>query len=455
MATRRPIELTPEQLALSEARKAKKLKLSENPPAPEPATNLILSRPWISLNSDPEPGRIKVHTWNMLAQCLVRRELFPTSDCLKAGQRLPMLHAELLAQDSDILCLQEVDNLEKLLPPLQSKYTTHYTAGPGKKHGCMILFKKDGFEKQSERLVQYDQEEIRDEGSDAFRRGLSFKTRNIASIVALKNRSKSGPEGVIVGTTHAFWHPKYTYERCRQVGIFKREVGKFATEHHLEHWPCVIAGGIDSIFQVQSPVLTRFLDFNFGPDDPAYSLLMSEPLTKEQRERLEASRVVHVSIDPTVPPTTSGPVGDDEDQAVDPDRVITNARRATPSDGLLTDDELVALFALGKPLKSAYDEGLAHPRASASDIRTFGDRVSCEPDMKGSNEPEYTSFTFFWKTVLDYIFVSQPTVITGLLAPHRAEHLGRGLPLKGICGSDHISLSAELSFSNKGQASLD
>ncbi|KAF7310975.1 Endo/exonuclease/phosphatase domain-containing protein [Mycena chlorophos] len=426
MATRRPIELTPEQLALSEARKAKKLKLSENPPAPEPATNLILSRPWISLNSDPEPGRIKVHTWNMLAQCLVRRELFPTSDCLKAGQRLPMLHAEILAQDSDILCLQEVDNLEKLLPPLQSKYTTHYTAGPGKKHGCMILFKKDDFEKQSERLVQYDQEEIRDEGSDASRRGLSFKTRNIASIVALKNLSKSGPEGVIVGTTHAFWHPKYTYERCRQVGIFKREVGKFATEHHLEHWPC--------------------------------------------RERLEASRVVHVSIDPTVPPTTSGPVGDDEDQAVDPDRVITNARRATPSDGLLTDDELVALFALGKPFKSAYDEGLAHLRTSASDIRTFGDRVSCEPDMKGSNEPEYTSFTFFWKTVLfvvhcslfsteqrsrDYIFVSQPTVITGLLAPHRAEHLGRGLPLKGICGSDHVSLSAELSFSNKGQASLD
>jgi len=34
------------------------------------------------------------------------RELFPTSDCLKAGQREKMLQDELFQPDADILCLQ-------------------------------------------------------------------------------------------------------------------------------------------------------------------------------------------------------------------------------------------------------------------------------------------------------------------------------------------------------------
>ncbi len=36
--------------------------------------------------------------------------------------------------------------------------------------------------------------------------------------------------------------------------------------------------------------------------------------------------------------------------------------------------------------------------------------------------------------------------VTGLLAPHRTEDLGLGLPLKGVCASDHVSLAAELSW---------
>lgn len=37
---------------------------------------------------------------------MIGRELFPTSDCLKAGQREPMIHKEILQQDADIICLQ-------------------------------------------------------------------------------------------------------------------------------------------------------------------------------------------------------------------------------------------------------------------------------------------------------------------------------------------------------------
>ena len=42
------------------------------------------------------------------------------------------------------------------------------------------------------------------------------------------------------------------------------------------------------------------LDFNFQPDDPAYSLLVGDPLLPTQKARIETSRVVHATIDPSI-----------------------------------------------------------------------------------------------------------------------------------------------------------
>ncbi|KAJ7619112.1 Endonuclease/exonuclease/phosphatase [Mycena polygramma] len=417
-------ELTPEQIALSEERKAKKQKLQAAPPGNvDVVASKILTRPWIDLDhpTGDEGIRTKLFSWNLLAQCLVRRELFPTSNCLKGAQRQPMLHAEIVAQDADILCLQEVDSLDKLLPALEAaQYNHHYVAGPGKKHGCLVAFKKT-YAKIDERVIHYDEQHIGPEGEENTRRGSSFRTRNIGSLVALKNLSKEG-EGVVIGTTHLFWHPKYTYERTRQAGILIREIVKFRSDLHLENWPCMIAG-----------------DFNFSPDDPGYSLLVGDELNAEQRERLE-----HVSIDPTVPPTTTEASPDDESEAVDPDRVITNARRAVPADGLLSDSELASLFSPANIVRSAYDEGLRQHRQTTEGSRTFGDRLSLPRDTKGYHEPEYTSYTHYWKVHYIFILTDRSVTIGGLLSLPLVKDLVPGLPRKEICGSDHISLCAEI-----------
>ncbi|KAJ7110130.1 Endonuclease/exonuclease/phosphatase [Mycena epipterygia] len=429
--------LTPEQIALSEERKAKKQKLQNQAPPPnnvEEIKGSILARPWIDLErTEHRDGfRVKIMTWNLLAQCLVRRELFPTSgNILKGIQRQPTLHAEILAQNADIMCLQEVDSLDKLLPALEAAgYNHHYASGPGKKHGCLVAFKKT-YGKLEERLIHYDEQHVRSEGEENSRRGASFRTRNIGSLIALKNLSQDG-EGVVIGTTHLFWHPK-------QAGILIREIVKFRSDLGLQHWPCMVAG-----------------DFNFSPDDPGYSLLVGDQLNSEQRDRLAISRVVHLSIDPTVPPTVTGAPAEDENEAVDPDRVITNARPAVPADGLLSDSELASLFSSANVVRSAYDEGLRQHKESSPEFQTFGNRVSL-PSKKGVHEPEYTrdhcsntflhlSYTHYWKTVLDYIFLltDRPAVVGGLLAPHAVKDLVPGLPQKGVCGSDHISLCAEI-----------
>ena len=152
-----------------------------------------------------------------------------------------------------------------------------------------------------------------------------------------------------------------------------------------------------------------FPDFNFAPDDPAYSLLVGSPLSAAQSSRLQLSRVIHISIDPTVPPTAKK--ADDEEgdgSEADPDRVINNSRAATSSDGLLSDLELTALFTNGAKLRSAYDEGQRSQKESGlpGDVSTFGDRASLPSDRLGAHEPMWTSYTHYWKTTLGCLFLS-------------------------------------------------
>ena len=81
------------------------------------------------------------------------------------------------------------------------------------------------------------------------RAGLSRSTRNVALLVALKFKDREG--GVIVGTTHLFWHPQHVYERARQTGILYREARRFRDEGGggaWRDWPTFLAGGTFSLY---------------------------------------------------------------------------------------------------------------------------------------------------------------------------------------------------------------
>lgn len=431
-----PFQHTPETLALSEARKANKLSkklIQSNEPRLLP--EITVPRPWLTLHTS-ETNHclpIRVLTWNLLAQCLVRRQLFPASDCLKAGQREPVLHREILSHNADILCLQEVDRLEQLLPVLQKAgYSHHFGSGPGKLHGSIIAYKAQRFSLVAEKVVYYDEERVRTDGSELGQRGVSFKTRNIGMIVALEANNNQS-DSLVVATTHLFWHPKYTYERARQAALLIREVSRFKVDHAVEEWPCIVAG-----------------DFNFPPDDPAYSLLSGDELLAEQQAKLSASYVVHSTVGPNVLLNTEKQVVDDQEggDADDPDVDIVNARNAIPADGLLTIPELVTLCSSQPRVRSSYDIGLADYLSRNFFITTYGDRVQIPPGRHGSHEPEYTSYAHYWKTVLDYVFVLDPPGrycrVTGLLSPFQAADLEPGLPQRRVSGSDHVSLVAEL-----------
>lgn len=91
----------------------------------------------------------------------------------------------------------------------KSGYKTHYASGRGKKHGCLIGYKKELYTFVSEKTVYYDEQHIGTSPGQG-RIGASFKTKNIGYIVAMKSRTNEN-EGIIAATTHLFWHPKSGY----------------------------------------------------------------------------------------------------------------------------------------------------------------------------------------------------------------------------------------------------
>ena len=104
-------------------------------------------------------------------------------------------------------------------------------------------------------------------------------------------------------------------------------------------------------------------DFNISPDDPAYAILLGSPLTEKQLSVLNASLVVHATVDPSIQRAyEKRPIDVDSDeeeegggQAQTTGQAQTeaqeqgasdlppNTRRAELRDGLLSEQELRAI----------------------------------------------------------------------------------------------------------------
>lgn len=125
--------------------------------------------------------------------------------------------------------------------------------------------------------------------------------------------------------------------------------------------------------------------------------MVGEALTLEQWEKIDESRVIHVSIDTTLVDLNKVP----EDENADPDVEITNSRPARSDDGLLSNEEILASFQRFSPLRSAYEEAQRTLVDDPSSI-TFGSRLaqSFSSHRIGYYEPIWTSYTHYWKSTL-------------------------------------------------------
>lgn len=246
--SKNPAEITPEYIAEQRAKreaakKAKKDALIAQGIDPEqvdtPPDLRFITRPILKIprdNSDPLFSKnglnVKIMTYNVLAQALIRRTLFPTSgNAVKWFKRSQVLLSEFKHYNCDILLLQEVDHVqfnsfwrsefEKL------GYGAVFNRWGDKNHGVAIFFRNSLFDVTDKMYIDYDKEES---GNIPPR----TVTKNVGLILALKFKDsilqkfpETDKKGILVGTTHLFWHPFGTYERTRQTYVILNKFREF------------------------------------------------------------------------------------------------------------------------------------------------------------------------------------------------------------------------------------
>jgi RNA exonuclease NGL2 len=248
-------------------------------------------------------------------------------------------------------------------------------------------------------------------------------------------------------------------------------------------------------------------DFNSSPCEAPYQLLVnpSKPLLPAVRERLEESRMVHVSVDkigigaydptekpvmwsnepapetesvatsangtgantPVTIPVEQKPEKDDEGEAEPRSGDPKAKERPTEArDGILGVEELQRILrglVGNEGLRSAYDVA----KWSGKGDDTFASRDGWPEGAKadkGGDEPGYTCFTGLFQLTLgistvdacpdttDYLFIVPPmsgTLEVGvrqILRPAKKEELGKGLPMKGTGASDHLAVGCEVAW---------
>ncbi|KAK9449404.1 Endonuclease/exonuclease/phosphatase [Limtongia smithiae] len=486
--TGKPDYVTPEYIAAQRAKRqlAKAERAKRNAelgivPQEQGFDCRFVERPMLRVAEDDDgaPGIVmKIMTYNVLGQALIRRKLFPTNgNALKWRWRSRVLLSELRLYDADIMCLQEVDKaqLEPFYFPELEKlgYTVLFHCGQGKNHGLLLCWRTSMFCLDASKHVDYDD----DSGYDADGAMATGKrhtvpqtrTRNVALLAALRYVNSTSNAGVIVGTTHLFWHPYGTLERTRQCAVLVRNLKKFSEEIDPTHgqWPIFAAGDFNSLpFDAPYLCMTQpqerrvtarsktVLENSFNhvyttkdeeeveeDEDDVEGVIFAAEEVKSKVDSVPAPKALVSSVDTVIlsqftPQTSMPPPGE-------PTRKSISREALTIDDVYTLHDNNNSVI-----LRSLYGSSYryAHPENSSVDDR--------------NGEPSFSNWAHSWRGLLDYIFVfdHRPGASSGnegganvevleLLRLPLPDEMGAepsGQPREGQYPSDHLCLMAKI-----------
>ena len=229
---------------------------------------------------------VKILSYNILAQSLIRRKLFPTNGhALKWTYRSKVMLHELKHYDADILCLQEVDNVQ--YHTFWSKefeklgYLSKFYRSAIKNHGLAIVYRASLFVCKHQSFINYDKERATGlplprtiTQNVGFLIHFEFKQEVLDKYPCLKQKN-----GLIIGTTHMFWHPFGTFERARQAYLV---LSKFRDFQNI-----LTSLGYNKGFY------SFFAgDFNSQPFDSPYLSITAKPIEYVER----AKKVIACSL---------------------------------------------------------------------------------------------------------------------------------------------------------------
>ncbi|SJM88827.1 probable RNA exonuclease NGL2 [Zygosaccharomyces bailii] len=418
----------------------------------------FIKRPILQLHED-EPIKsftFSLMSYNCLAQALIRRKLFPTSgDALKWYRRSQVLLNEFKHYNADVICLQEIDYIQfrsfwkEELAKLG--YGVQFHRQASKNHGVAIAWKENLFTLTDKMLIDFDKELSGDipPRTTTNNAGLLLSLKFSGEVIKKYGGNKSG---IIVGTTHLFWHPFGTFERTRQCYVVLKKIKEFL------HRVNVLQNDNDGDISQWHPFFCG--DFNSQPFDAPYLSMTSKPIEYTGR----AKRVIECSTSYTFSKMRDGEEDADEEGGNiekygtgQPEHPVPDSYHAKPNEEELVrkmqdlhnslDMRAISLYAVG------YRK--VHPENSSLD----NDR----------GEPEISNWANTWRGLLDYMFyvrnwdfsdhkavdslesfeAESGIRIRGLLRmPPAKEMTEHGQPHEGEYPSDHLCILCNLELVN-------
>ena len=385
---------------------------------------------------------LSIMTFNMLAQSLIQRKLFPTSgEILRWNIRRNYLTTELFYYNADILFLQEVDiaQFDKFWRPVfkEHEYECEFVYASMKQHGVAIAWKTAVFDSAplAKQLVKFDEqltegvEKVTSTGNIGLILKLRF-TENYKNAHAPTSKTSS----VCIGTTHLFWHPFGTFERTRQTYIMLKEMRDFALKTK------------DSHLDGEKIPPTFFCgDFNSQPFDTPYLSITSKPVKYNDDHRMQT--VLNCSLTYNYKEEKNKEY--DNPKTPVPDQISLNPEHQELCLKLQNlhnnlDCAAVSLYSCGYKY--------VHPENSGLD--------------NDKNEPELSNWAHTWRGLLDYILLVKPwdlnkditktqtleefenenslKIKSFLRMPPASELPDHCLPHPNEYGSDHLSMMCEM-----------
>jgi len=220
----------------------------------------------------PGSNEFRVVTYNLLADSNITPEMLPRkfpmcpSYALDISYRKKLFVKELLGYNADIMCLQEVDTkiFENDLYPVFStkKFDGFYVKsdGIGSEQGTASFWNVDKFKLRESsqfifrEIVQRDSEfqDMLDVLNKNEKWNEAFMDKGETLQISILD-SRVGNQGLILATTHIYYHPKFAHIKMLQSGVVMRILEKTARRLSLEDptrtYSILLCGDFNSIPQ--------------------------------------------------------------------------------------------------------------------------------------------------------------------------------------------------------------
>ena len=374
-------------------------------PVPEPPTG----RDWLVLedtsNAASPPEMFSAFSYNILCDRYATKSQYGYAPArvLAWEHRKEIILSEILSQDPDIICLQELDkyNYDEFFRPklAESGYkgyfaqkSRHETAPTDQaRHidGCGTFYKEKKYILLDSQHLNFGRKAVERSGRHASADMINrvWQRDDIGTVVLLENRATGSR--MIVANAHFYWDPAYKDVKLIQVAVLMEELTRLAEEY------------------VKTPACKNKKVFQFS-DAEENAEPMPEPGPSQ-----EYSAVTQIPL------IICGDFNSGKDSAVY--NLLCNGNLGSKHEDL--GDRNYGTFS---------EAGISHPFTLRSAYSSVG-------------ELSFTNYTPGFTDVVDYIWYSSNSLrVSGLLGDVDMEYLQRvpGCPNFHF-PSDHLALMAE------------